>query len=42
VNADADEGEKPEFYQLPYVRRVILDFDNIHWPHVSVATLIKE
>ena len=30
------------YYQLQYVQRVILDFDDIHWPHVSVATLIKE
>jgi len=30
------------FFQLQYVQRVILDFDNIHWPHISVATLIKE
>jgi hypothetical protein len=27
-----------EFLQLQYVQRVILDFDGIHWPHVSVAT----
>lgn len=38
VNADP----KSQFYQLQYVQRVILDFDNVHWPHVSVATLIKE
>jgi hypothetical protein len=30
-----------EFMQLQYVQRVILDFDNIHWPHISVATLAK-
>ena len=30
------------YFQLQYVQRVILDFDNIHWPHVSVATLVKE
>jgi hypothetical protein len=30
------------FFQLQYVQRVILDFENIHWPHISVATLIKE
>jgi hypothetical protein len=29
------------FLQLQYVQRVILDFDNVHWPHISVATLIK-
>jgi hypothetical protein len=31
-----------EFFQLQYIQRVILDFDKIHWPHISVATLIKE
>ena len=30
------------FFQLQYVQRVILDFDGIHWPHISVATLIKQ
>ena len=30
------------FMQLQYVQRVILDFIGIHWPHISVATLIKE
>jgi hypothetical protein len=33
---------KSQFFQLQYVQRVILDFDNVHWPHVSVATLIKQ
>lgn len=27
------------FLQLQYVQRVILDFINIKWPHISVATL---
>ena len=31
-----------EYFQLQYVQRVILDFDNVHWPHISVATLVKE
>jgi hypothetical protein len=30
-----------QFLQLQYVQRVILDFAGLHWPHVSVATLIK-
>ena len=36
------------FLQLQYVQRVILDFppvpkgSNIHWPHISVATLVKQ
>lgn len=34
---DSRSGET--FPQLQYVQRVILDFDDIHWPHVSVATL---
>jgi hypothetical protein len=33
-------GAEP-FIQLQYVQRVILDFLNIHWPHISVATLVK-
>lgn len=31
-----------EFIQLQYVQRVILDFIGIHWPHISVATLVKQ
>jgi hypothetical protein len=38
--ADPSGGPIP-FIQLQYVQRVILDFDNIHWPHVSIATLVK-
>src|SRR5215469_339394 len=30
------------FIQLQYVQRVILDFIGIHWPHISVATLVKQ
>ena len=30
-----------EFLQLQYVQRVILEFDGVRWPHVSVATLVK-
>lgn len=37
-----DFDDRPrDFLQLQYVQRVILDFDNLHWPHVSVATLVK-
>jgi hypothetical protein len=32
---------KKYFMQLQYVQRVVLDFAGIHWPHFSVATLIK-
>lgn len=41
VLRSADGGDETEFLQLQYVQRVILDFDEIHWPHVSVATLVK-
>ncbi|HEX5481504.1 MAG TPA: heme-binding protein [Terriglobia bacterium] len=34
---DGSSGQT--FPQLQYVQRVILNFDEIHWPHVSVATL---
>jgi hypothetical protein len=38
----ADPTGAPEpFIRLQYVQRVILDFDNIRWPHISVATLVK-
>lgn len=36
---EADSGKT--FLQLQYVQRVIINFGDIHWPHVSVATLIK-
>jgi hypothetical protein len=35
------KGEDP-FLQLQYVQRVILDFIGIHWPHITVATLVKQ
>jgi hypothetical protein len=34
--------ERPlSFLQLQYSQSVILRFDNIDWPHVTVATLVK-
>ncbi len=53
VNANATEMsaifwietvERPDgsqFLQLQYTQTVILDFLNIKWPHISVATLIR-
>ncbi len=38
---DQGDGADP-FLQLQYTQRVILDFENIHWPHISVATLVKQ
>lgn len=37
-----DKQSGRSFFQLQYVQRVVLDFDQIHWPHISVATLVKE
>lgn len=34
-----DHAGKHRFFQLQYTQRVILDFNNLSWPHVSVATL---
>ena len=30
-----------EFLQLQYSQTVVLNFEKINWPHVSVATLVK-
>jgi hypothetical protein len=38
--ANPAAGSEP-YIQLQYVQRVILDFDDIRWPHISVATLVK-
>ncbi len=35
-------GGQPDTLQLQYTQEVILDFNGIHWPHVTVATLIKQ
>lgn len=31
----------PDFYQLQYTQRVLLNFNGLSWPHISVATLRK-
>jgi hypothetical protein len=35
------DGPNGAFVQLQYVQTVLLDFQGLHWPHVSVATLLK-
>jgi hypothetical protein len=35
------QGPHGEFLQLQYVQTVLLDFEGLNWPHVSVATLLK-
>lgn len=32
----------PAVLQLQYSQTVMLDFNNLHWPHVTVATLFKQ
>ncbi len=35
------QGPHGSFLQLQYVQTVLLDFEGLNWPHVSVATLVK-
>jgi hypothetical protein len=35
------DGPNGTFLQLQYVQTVLLDFKGLHWPHVSVGTLLK-
>ena len=37
-----EQPDGSEFFQLQYTQTVILDFDGIDWPHISVATLTKQ
>lgn len=32
----------PLFMKLQYAQRIILRFNDIDWPHISVATLMKQ
>jgi hypothetical protein len=38
----AGTGGQPDKLQLQYTQRVQLDFNGIHWPHVTVGTLVKQ
>jgi LysM repeat protein len=31
----------PDFHQLQYTQRVLLNFNGLSWPHITVATLLK-
>jgi hypothetical protein len=35
------QGPHSPFMQLQYAQSVLLDFNGLNWPHVSVATLVK-
>lgn len=40
LNKEGKEGRK--FLQLQYTQTVVLDYFQMDWPHISVATLIKQ
>ena len=42
IETIAGTGGNPDKLQLQYTQRVQLDFNDIHWPHVTVSTLIKQ
>jgi hypothetical protein len=42
IETIAGTGGHPDKHQLQYTQQVILDFNGIHWPHVTVATLVKQ
>ena len=40
----SEEGQKgqngqDDFFQLQYTQRVLLNFNGLSWPHITVATL---
>jgi hypothetical protein len=38
----AGTGGQPDRHQLQYTQLVMLNFNGLHWPHVTVATLKKQ
>lgn len=42
IETIAGTGGNPDFHQLQYTQLVMLDFNGIHWPHVTVGTLRKQ
>jgi hypothetical protein len=42
IETIAGKGGNPDVHQLQYTQRVQLDFNGIHWPHVTVSTLQKQ
>ena len=36
------QADGTHFMQLQYTQTIILNFLNINWPHISVATLVKQ
>jgi hypothetical protein len=42
IQTIAGTGGQPDKLQLQYTQLVMLDFNGIHWPHVTVGTLVKQ
>jgi hypothetical protein len=42
IETIAGAGGHPDVHQLQYTQLVMLDFNGIHWPHVTVGTLVKQ
>ena len=42
IQTIAGTGGQPDKHQLQYTQLVMLDFNQIHWPHVTVGTLVKQ
>jgi hypothetical protein len=42
IQTIAGTGGQPDRHQLQYTQLVMLDFNQIHWPHVTVGTLVKQ
>ena len=42
IETIAGTAGQPDKHQLQYTQLVMLDFNGIHWPHVTVGTLIKQ
>ncbi len=42
IETIAGTGGNPDKLQLQYTQLVMLDFNGIHWPHVTVGTLVKQ
>jgi hypothetical protein len=39
IESVAAQGISPAFMQLQYTQTAMLDFNDLRWPHVTVATL---
>jgi hypothetical protein len=42
IETIAGTGGQPDKHQLQYTQLVMLDFNGIHWPHVTVGTLVQQ